>query len=114
MNLRLLLVVLIACRALQAQTSVTDWNIARPGVKEVQVPIAFLKITAKFKVGRRPDWILVSGDTVWFATSSPNILQRIEVAEGKEIWFWGDSTMSNFQILASRNRLFGHRSSLSS
>jgi virginiamycin B lyase len=85
MNLRLLLVVLMTCRALQAQTSVTDWNIARPGVKEVQVPVASLKITTKFKVGRHPDWILISGDTIWFATSNPNTLQRIDALTNKVI-----------------------------
>ena len=85
MNLRLLLVVLMTCRALRAQNSVTDWNIARPGVKEVQVPFASLKMTAKFKVGRHPDWILISGDTVWFATSNPNSLQRIDALTNKVI-----------------------------
>jgi streptogramin lyase len=85
MNLRLLLVVLMASRALQAQSSVTDWNIARPGVKEVQVPIASLKLAAKFKVGRHPDWILTSGDTVWFATSNPNSLQQIDASTNKVI-----------------------------
>jgi virginiamycin B lyase len=78
MNLRLLVVVLLTCNALQAQTPATDWNIARPGVKEVQVPVASLRIAAKFRVGRHPDWILISGDTVWFATSNPNTLQRID------------------------------------
>jgi virginiamycin B lyase len=85
MNLRLLLVVLMTCGALHAQTSVTDWNIARPGVKEVQVPVASLKIAAKFKVGKHPDWILITGDSVWFATSKPNTLQRIDASTNKVI-----------------------------
>jgi virginiamycin B lyase len=85
MNLRLLLVVLMTSKALQAQTPATDWNIARPGVKEVQTPIASLKIAAKFKVGRHPDWLLISGDAVWFATSKPNTLQRIDALTNKVI-----------------------------
>jgi virginiamycin B lyase len=78
MNLRLLVVVMLTCNALEAQTPATDWNIARPGVKEVQIPVTSLKIATKFKVGKHPDWILTSGDSVWFATSEPNTLQRID------------------------------------
>jgi virginiamycin B lyase len=85
MNLRLLVVVLLTCNALKAQTPATDWNIARPGVKEVQVPVTSLKIAAKFKVGKHPDWILTSGDSVWFATSKPNTLQRIDGLTNKVI-----------------------------
>jgi virginiamycin B lyase len=85
MNLRLFVVVLLTCNALKAQTPATDWNIARPGVKEVQGPVTSLKIAAKFKVGKHPDWILVSGDSVWFATSKPNTLQRINALTNKVI-----------------------------
>jgi virginiamycin B lyase len=85
MNLRLLVAVLLTCNALKAQTPATDWNIARPGVREVQVPVASLKIVAQIKVGKHPDWILISGDSVWFATSKPNLLQRIDASTNKVI-----------------------------
>jgi hypothetical protein len=55
-----------------------------PGL-EVQAPVASLKIAAKFRVGRHPDWILISGDTVWFAPSKPNTLQRIDALTNKVI-----------------------------
>jgi hypothetical protein len=75
MKLKLLLVVLTACQVVLAQTSGTDSNIPRPGVKEVQVPFTSLKSIATFKVGGTADWVLVTDDAVWVATTKPNSVQ---------------------------------------
>jgi virginiamycin B lyase len=40
-----------------AQGSAPDWKIARPGVKEFQVPFASLKPEAIFKIGEDADWV---------------------------------------------------------
>lgn len=85
MKLKLLLLVLTACQGVLAQTSGTEWNVPKPGVKEVQVPFASLKFTARLKVGRTPDWVLVTDDAVWFATTKPNSVQRIDVAKNKVV-----------------------------
>jgi hypothetical protein len=48
MKWKLLLVVLSAGHAVLAQTSGTDSNVPRLGLKEVQVPFASLKSSATF------------------------------------------------------------------
>ncbi len=42
-----------------------DQPIARPGVKEVQVPLDELKPSATFQLGGDPDWLAISDDAVW-------------------------------------------------
>jgi hypothetical protein len=39
MKLKILLVLLTASHIAIAQTSATEWNVAKPGVKEVQIPL---------------------------------------------------------------------------
>lgn len=85
MKLKLLLVALTACQSVPAQTSGTEWKIPKPGVKEVQVPFASLMPTATFKVGRTADWVLVTDDGVWVATTRPNSVQRIDPTTNKVV-----------------------------
>lgn len=82
MKLKLILIVLASQVAL-AQTSGTRPNIQRSGVKEVQVPFASLKPVATFKVGGTADWVLVTDDGVWVATTKPNTVQQIDPATNK-------------------------------
>jgi virginiamycin B lyase len=53
-------------------------NVARPGVKEVQIPFASLRPTATFKIGGTADWVLVTEDAVWVASTKPYSVQRID------------------------------------
>lgn len=85
MKLRLLLVVLTACQVVLAQTSGTEPQVPKPGVKEVQVPFASLKPVATFRVGQTADWVLVTDDSVWVATTKPNSVKRIDPATNKVI-----------------------------
>jgi len=85
MKLKLLLFVLTACQVALAQTSGTESKVPRPGVKEVQVSFASLKSIAMFKVGRTADWVLVTNDAVWVATTKPNSVQRIDPATNKVV-----------------------------
>jgi virginiamycin B lyase len=78
MKWKLLLVVLAAGHAVLAQTSGTDSNVPRLGLKEVQVPFASLKSSATFKVGKTADWVLTTDNAVWVATTEPNSIQRID------------------------------------
>jgi len=80
MRLKLLLVLLMGCQVVLAQTSGTESRISRPGVKEIQVPFASLKPSATLKVGSTADWVLVTDDAVWVATTKPNSVQRIDPA----------------------------------
>jgi virginiamycin B lyase len=57
----------------------------KPGVKEVQVPFSSLKPSATIKVGRTADWVLVTENAVWVATTKPYAVQRIDPATDKII-----------------------------
>jgi virginiamycin B lyase len=50
----------------------------KPGVKEVQVPFASLKPSATIKVGGTADWVLITDDAVWVASTKPYAMHRID------------------------------------
>src|ERR1039457_2978555 len=80
MRLKILLVVLAACYVAAAQTSATESNVPRRGVKEVQVPFASLKPSVTIKVGGTADWVGITDDAVWVASTKPDAVQRIDPA----------------------------------
>ena len=49
-------------------------------MKEVQVPFASIKPTATIKVGGTADWVLVTDNAVWVASTKPNAVLRIDPA----------------------------------
>jgi len=75
-----LALLIAASTVIVAQTPGSDWNVPKPGVKEVQVPFASLKSSATIKVGGTADWVLVTGDAVWVATTHPFAVLRIDPA----------------------------------
>lgn len=81
----LLLIAAAVSPALLAQNSGTEWKVARPGVKEVQVPFASLRPSAALKIGRTADWVLVTGNAVWVASSKPFSVKRIDPATTKVV-----------------------------
>src|SRR5439155_16562806 len=54
-----------------AKDSAPDWKIAPPGVKEFQVPFASIKPEAIFKIGEDADWVQITANSVWVASSKP-------------------------------------------
>jgi len=58
--------------------SAPESNTPKPGVKEVQVPFASLKPSAMIKVGGTADWVLISDNAVWVASTNPYAVRRIE------------------------------------
>jgi virginiamycin B lyase len=78
MRTSLLLLLIAACVALKAQTSSPEWNVSKPGIKEVQVPFASLKPSATIKIGRTADWVLIAYDAVWVASTKPFAVRRID------------------------------------
>jgi len=50
----------------------------KPGIKEVQVPFADLKPVATIKIGGTADWVLITDDAVWVASTKPYAVQRID------------------------------------
>jgi hypothetical protein len=83
MRLKILLVVLAAGYVAAAQTSATESNVPRPGVKEVQVPFASLKPSATIKIGGTADWVLITDDAVWVASTKPYAVHRIDPATNR-------------------------------
>jgi virginiamycin B lyase len=63
----------------------TDTVKSKPGVTEVQVPFTSLKPSATIKIGRTADWVLVTDDAVWIASTKPFALQRIDPMANKVI-----------------------------
>jgi virginiamycin B lyase len=50
----------------------------KPGVPSVQVPFANLKPEAVFQIGKVADWVAITPDSVWVASSDPTSVQRID------------------------------------
>jgi len=67
-----------------AQEAAPNWKIARRGVKEFQVPFASLKPAATFKIGGDADWVQITDDAVWVASSNPASVHRIDPMTNKE------------------------------
>ncbi|HEX3353558.1 MAG TPA: hypothetical protein VHS34_12100 [Terriglobales bacterium] len=76
---------MLSASAGMAQSSDADWNIERPGIAEVQVPFATLRPTATFKIGENADWVEITDDAVWVASSKPMSVHRIDPRSNKEI-----------------------------
>ncbi len=68
-----------------AQDSASTGKMARPGVKEFQVPFASLKPEATFKIGEDADWVQITDDAVWVASSNPASVHRIDPKTNKEV-----------------------------
>jgi virginiamycin B lyase len=49
-----------------------------PGVPELQVPFALLKPQATWKIGTTADWVVITPEAVWVASSKPDSVQRID------------------------------------
>jgi len=79
----ILLLVVAACGTVAAQTSGSVSNIPQPGVKEVQVPFASQKPSVTIKVGGTADWVLVTSNAVWVASTKPYAVLRIDPATNR-------------------------------
>jgi virginiamycin B lyase len=50
----------------------------RPGLPQFQVPLSTLRVEASFEIGGDADWVVVTDDAVWSASSSPRAARRID------------------------------------
>lgn len=73
----LLLTVIVGTGA-AAQSAGSQANIPKPGIKDAQVPFASLKPTASIQIGGTADWVLVTDDAVWVASTKPYAVVRID------------------------------------
>jgi sugar lactone lactonase YvrE len=68
-----------------AQDSASTGKMARPGVKEFQVPFDSLRPEAAFRIGEDADWVQITDDAVWVASSNPASVHRIDPNTNKEV-----------------------------
>ena len=68
-----------------AQDSVPSQPVTPPEIKEVQVPFSSLKPDATFKIGGDADWVQVTDNAVWVASSKPPSVHRINPRTNREI-----------------------------
>jgi virginiamycin B lyase len=54
-------------------------------VKEFQVPFTSIKPEAIFKIGEDADWVQITDDAVWVASSKPASVHRIDPKTNKEV-----------------------------
>lgn len=76
--LLLMMMMMISAPAGMAQESSSGGRVAPPGVKGVLVPFASLKPEATFKIGENADWVQITDDAVWVASSNPASVHRID------------------------------------
>ena len=71
----------IAFAVAPASSAASD--ISKPGIKAVQVPYSSIKPAASIKIGSTADWVLVTEDAVWVASTGPFAVVRIDPATNK-------------------------------
>ncbi len=84
-NTSLVFVVAMLSIRAPAQDSDAEAKIAPPGIREVQAPFASLKPEATFKIGENADWVEITDDAVWVASSKPASVHRIDPKTNKEV-----------------------------
>jgi hypothetical protein len=80
-----LIAAMISAQAAIAQPSEANRGIAPPGLKEIQVPFASHKPEAIFKIGENADWVQVTDDAVWVASSKPASVHGIDRKTNNEV-----------------------------
>ena len=78
-------IMVMICLAVAAETPAAEKQVPKPGVKEVQVPFASLNAAATIKIGRTADWVLVTDNAVWIASTKPDTVQRIDPTTNKVV-----------------------------
>jgi virginiamycin B lyase len=53
-------------------------RVAKPRIKSVQVPYSSIKPSVTIKIGGTADWVLVTADAVWVASTKPDAILRID------------------------------------
>jgi len=75
---KFVLLVLAGLTILLSQSFGSERSVPKPGVKEVQVPYSSIKPSVTIKIGGTADWVLVTDDAVWVASTKPYAILRID------------------------------------
>jgi virginiamycin B lyase len=74
---------LALCGTCHAQNSDAEPKVSKPGIKQVQVSFQTLKPAATIKIGGTADWVLITDDAVWVASTKPFAIRRIDPATNR-------------------------------
>ena len=77
--------VLAALTILPMQIFGADRSVQKPGIKGVQVPYSSIKPSVTIKIGGTADWVLVTENAVWVASTKPYAILRIDPATNKTL-----------------------------
>ena len=80
-----LIFLLVSVAIAEAPGSSGTSNISKPGIKEIQVPYSSIRPIATVKIGGTADWVLVTEDAVWVASTKPFAVLRINPTTNKII-----------------------------
>jgi virginiamycin B lyase len=67
------------------QGSGTERSIPKPGIKEVQVSYTSIRPSVTIKIGGTADWVLMTENAVWVASTKPYDIVRIDPATNKTL-----------------------------
>ena len=65
------------------QSSGAERSAPKPGIKEVQVPYSSIRPSVTIKIGGTADWVLVTENAVWVASTKPYDIVRIDPTTDK-------------------------------
>jgi virginiamycin B lyase len=82
-TVRVLIVALASAFGTLVAQSAPESKPPRPGVKDVQVPFASLKPSATIKIGGTADWVLITDNAVWVASTNPYAIHRIDLTANR-------------------------------
>ena len=81
--MKVALALIFAAGTLATVAQTPSPEVPKPGVKGVQVSFASLKPSAMIKIGGTADWVLVTDDAVWVASTKPYAVLRIDPSTNK-------------------------------
>ena len=80
---KLAILLLASLTILPTRCSGAERLVSKPGIKAVQVPFSSIKPSATIHIGGTADWVLVTEDAVWVASTKPFAVVRIDPATNK-------------------------------
>lgn len=81
----LFLLAMLSVQSGVAQNSDAVGKVVPPAVRKVQLAFVSLKPTATFKIGENADWVQITDDAVWVASSKTASLHRIDPLTNQEV-----------------------------
>jgi virginiamycin B lyase len=82
---KFVLLVFAGVTILLMQISGFEQSVPKQGIKEVQVPYSSIKPSVTIKIGGTADWVLVTENAVWVASTKPYDIVRVDPTTNKTV-----------------------------